>query len=144
MFAQDIASFVGKPFKRGGNSLDEGFDCMGLLWTAYEVLGKSIPHYWKEGGVDDTNYVEHYMRWSREEKEAILLKYADTFGEGIPVNTVIAGDFVIMKVEYSETDIDTYPGMYVGNGMVMASFVNRGVTVFPLCDTNYIIKARRV
>jgi cell wall-associated NlpC family hydrolase len=145
MFAEKLAPFIGKPFKHGGKSLEDGgFDCLGLLKAIYDVLEKPFPNYWEEEGVTEDNYVEYYLKLSREEKEEKLLKFAETFGEEIPIHSVLTRDFVIMKVEYSENECETYPGIYVGNGMVISSFLNNGVTVFPVCETNYIIKVRRL
>ncbi len=36
-------SQIGKPYKWGGSSPEEGFDCSGLVWWAYRVHGVKLP-----------------------------------------------------------------------------------------------------
>jgi cell wall-associated NlpC family hydrolase len=36
-------SVMGEPYRWGGTSTDEGFDCSGLIWYAYDAFGVSVP-----------------------------------------------------------------------------------------------------
>ncbi|NIQ59737.1 MAG: hypothetical protein GWN71_42310, partial [Gammaproteobacteria bacterium] len=34
---------MGEPYRWGGTSSDEGFDCSGLVWYAYHAHGVNVP-----------------------------------------------------------------------------------------------------
>jgi cell wall-associated NlpC family hydrolase len=55
-------SFIGIPYKWGGESADEGFDCSGLTMTVYQLNGLDLPRtsrqQWKAGTPVDVGMLE--------------------------------------------------------------------------------------
>ena len=80
-------SLIGKPYKWGGDSPSEGFDCSGLVWWVYRRHGIDVPRVsWKQNRV------------------------------GVPVvrSRIQAGDIVIFKIPGQGKTLHT--GVYSGNG----------------------------
>ncbi|ACS81283.1 NLP/P60 protein [Maridesulfovibrio salexigens DSM 2638] len=78
---------VGKPYKWGGSSPREGFDCSGLVWWVYHRHGISVP------------------RVSWQQKGA---------GRAVSRNEIQAGDIVLFKIPGQSKSLHT--GIYSGNG----------------------------
>ncbi|WP_319778271.1 C40 family peptidase [Maridesulfovibrio sp.] len=78
---------IGKPYKWGGVSPDEGFDCSGLVWWVYRRHGIEVP------------------RVSWQQKNA---------GKYVRRSDMQAGDIVLFKIPGQSKSLHT--GIYTGNG----------------------------
>lgn len=95
---------MGEPYRWGGNSSDDGFDCSGLVWYAYASHGFDIP------------------RMSRDQARA-----------GSPVPPEAArlrkGDILLFSDAPGRV---THVGLYVGDARFIHSTTSGGVTVSSL------------
>ncbi|WP_320174342.1 C40 family peptidase [Maridesulfovibrio sp.] len=111
---------VGKPYKWGGSSPNEGFDCSGLVWWVYQRHGISVP------------------RVSWQQKGA---------GRAVHKSEIQAGDIVLFKIPGQAKSLHT--GIYSGNGYSFIHSPKSGHTVREeSMEKNYwrkyFIGARRV
>ncbi len=92
---------MGEPYRWGGTSTDEGFDCSGLVWYAYTTNGVSIP------------------RVSRDQARA---------GQPIArdVSILEPGDILLFANDGTRV---THVGMYVGKGRFIHATSSGGVRV---------------
>jgi len=98
---QTALGAMGEPYRWGGTSTDQGFDCSGLVWYAYTTHGVSVP------------------RVSRDQARA---------GHGVPVNitTLEPGDILLFA---NGGDDVTHVGLYVGNARFIHATNSGGVRV---------------
>jgi cell wall-associated NlpC family hydrolase len=107
MLAYDIVDtaigVMGEPYKWGGTSTDEGFDCSGLVYYAYAAHGVTVP------------------RVSREQAGA---------GRSVPrdVAKLLPGDILVFASNGSVNHV----GLYVGNGRFIHATSSGGVKVSEL------------
>jgi cell wall-associated NlpC family hydrolase len=94
-------SAMGEPYRWGGTSADEGFDCSGLVWYAYTSQGVGLP------------------RTSRDQARA-----------GRPVEPDVAalasGDILLFA---ERGDAVSHVGLYIGNGRFIHSTNSGGVRI---------------
>lgn len=136
-FADFAGQFTNKKFKQGGIG-QNGYDCMGLVYDFLKKKGDSPPSYFE--GLTLENYFT-FFDTNRLAAIKKMFEYFDSFAERIDVNEKIAGDIVIVKGE-GETDV--FPGIYVGNGNILASYIDCGVKVLTCKGTFKVIRAWRV
>lgn len=135
-FADVSSRYIDKPFVPGGRGPD-GYDCIGFCYAFLQAMGKKVIDGY--GDVDIDNY-HHLYRRDVEEAERVMFLAFDQIGAEVRVGAKLAGDLVIVKNELGRF----YPGIYAGNGHVMASFVGAGVRVVATGKQVEIVKARRV
>jgi cell wall-associated NlpC family hydrolase len=80
-------SFIGLPYRWGGTSVENGFDCSGLTMTAYRLNGYQLP------------------RTSRDQYAA---------GSPIPISAMQPADLVFFRT--SSRRRVSHVGMYIGDG----------------------------
>lgn len=92
---------MGEPYRWGGTSSDEGFDCSGLIWYAYTSHGVSVP------------------RVSRDQARA---------GRGVATDIaeLRPGDILLFA---KGGDAVTHVGLYVGNSRFIHATTSGGVRV---------------
>jgi hypothetical protein len=99
--AETALAAMGEPYRWGGTSTEEGFDCSGLVWYAYDTHGVSVP------------------RTSR-----------DQAGAGSPLaanaSALEPGDILLFAESGSRV---THVGLYVGNARFIHSTNSGGVKV---------------
>jgi len=139
-FADICDEFIGKPWSRTGYGPDS-YSCVGLCYAFLKRTGKSMDEQlWNGSEIKVENYQDFRDAKPKETVE-ILMRIFSQIGEEISVNNKIAGDFIIWTME----DGRFHPGIYVGNGMFMASYVNSCVKVFSLKkDKISVVKVRRL
>ncbi|TIH17076.1 peptidoglycan endopeptidase [Marinifilum sp. JC120] len=91
---------VGKPYKWGGASPNEGFDCSGLVWWVFQRHGIRVP------------------RVSWQQKNA---------GRAIRRSDIQAGDIVLFRIPGQGKSLHT--GIYSGNGYSFIHSPKSGHTV---------------
>ena len=67
-----------------------------------------------------------------------MWNYIDTFTDSIPMSKMKFGDIVIIRIENKYL----YPSIYVGNGKIALSELDKGVTVCSL-DMFELVDVRR-
>jgi hypothetical protein len=99
--AETALAAMGEPYRWGGTSTDEGFDCSGLVWYAYDTHGVSVP------------------RISRDQART---------GSPLPANAsaLEPGDILLFAESGSRV---THVGLYVGNARFIHSTNSGGVKV---------------
>ncbi len=92
---------MGEPYKWGGTSTEDGFDCSGLVWYAYRMHGVTVP------------------RVSRDQARA---------GQGIPrrIEDLESGDILLFANGGSTV---THVGLYVGDARFIHATTSGGVRV---------------
>jgi hypothetical protein len=97
-------SAMGEPYRWGGTSTDEGFDCSGLIWYAYRNHGVSVP------------------RVSRDQARA---------GRHVPrdLTTLEPGDILLFAERGSTV---SHVGLYIGDARFIHSTTSGGVRVSSL------------
>ncbi|NIR44379.1 MAG: C40 family peptidase [Gemmatimonadetes bacterium] len=102
---------MGEPYRWGGTSTDEGFDCSGLIWYAYRAHGVDVP------------------RVSRDQARA---------GRPVPrsIDALVPGDVLLFADGGTAV---THVGLYIGNSRFIHATASGGVRVSSLSadDTVY-------
>lgn len=95
---------MGEPYRWGGTSSDEGFDCSGLIWYAYRAHGVDVP------------------RVSRDQARA---------GRPVPrsLDSLVPGDVLLFADGGSTV---THVGLYIGNFRFIHATTSGGVRVSSL------------
>lgn len=139
-FADITAKFVGKPYSEYGKGPDS-YGCLGLCYAFLKELGKTIDEsVWKYQDLTIDNFI---VPWRENPKklERILIEASNRLGAEVSVHEKLAGDFVIAQSRAG----GYFPGIYVGNNHVMASYADMGVRVFQIDNEGItIVKVRRL
>lgn len=92
---------MGEPYKWGGTSTDEGFDCSGLVWYAYTSHGVTVP------------------RVSRDQALA---------GRAVPrrIEALQAGDILTFS---NRPGVVTHVGLYIGDARFIHATTSGGVRI---------------
>ncbi|HSG81935.1 MAG TPA: C40 family peptidase [Gemmatimonadota bacterium] len=101
-------SVMGEPYRWGGTSTDEGFDCSGLIWYAYDAYGVSVP------------------RVSRQQAQA---------GRPVPrqVSALEPGDILLFA---NGGEGVSHVGLFIGNRRFIHATTSGGVKVSELETTD--------
>jgi len=140
-FADFAGQFANKPFAIGGYGENAaGYDCMGLVYSFITKQGKNMPN--RFGNFTLDNYAEIFKD---NKLSAIreMYKYFDSFAAKIEIYEKLAGDIVVVK-EKENDENSIYPAICVGNGNIMASYVNCGVKVLTCKEPMKILRVWRV
>ncbi len=125
--------FFGAPYKFDGHSKEEGFDCLSLVNSYYKELGKVFPD------ISDLYPLYDGDPEVREEGFKQVWERVFKATEEIPVGNIQVGDLVIFEAE----GFGNYPVIYLGNGLVGGSFLDRGVMVRKYEDLD-VLQIRRL
>jgi cell wall-associated NlpC family hydrolase len=121
--------FFGAPYKLGGQSKEEGFDCVSFVERYSRELGSEIP-----------DFSDLYSMFDDKPGEAFKVMWKRLFkaSEKIPPGRITPGDIAVVKI-----DGDSYPSIYMGNNLIALSDLDEGVTVCNLDDFE-LIDVRRL
>jgi cell wall-associated NlpC family hydrolase len=137
-FADVTAKFVGKPYSEYGKGPDS-YGCLGLVYAFQKELGKPINETdWCYDGLSTDNFMQAWRK-DPAKLEQIMISAFEHIGVEISVHEKLAGDMVIIQ---SVTGGTFFPGIYVGNNHIMASYADLGVRVFHV--ENKILRIVRV
>ena len=127
--------FFGASYKLCGQSKNEGFDCFSFIYCFYKRCGIDMPD-----GIDGINATDYKDLWENNEItiQNAMWNYIDTFTDSIPMSKMKFGDIVIIRIENKYL----YPSIYVGNGKIALSELDKGVTVCSL-DMFELVDVRR-
>lgn len=129
--AEISKEIVGAPYKLGGKSKEEGFDCLSMIFFFVDKWGISIPESFE--GVTRDNYVEFWNKDQHEAREK-LVKFLAYLGKKIKPDRVRSGDFVLCTARDQ-----TLTGIYLGQGKILCIFDDAGVKII----TTNIVKISR-
>lgn len=139
-FADLTAQFVGKPFRAGGQGPD-GYDCLGFVYAFLREQGKADHLKIEFGRWNLDNYHDYYRCDRIAAESQTLFEVYEANGVEIHVGMQIAGDPVIVRTAAGHF----FPGIYAGNGHVLASFVDAGVRTVTIDNKIlFIVKVRRL
>lgn len=119
------SKYVGAPFKIGGRSRDDGFDCFSLAFTLARDLGKDPPAIL--GDLNLENYADLYARDPDAAVDA-LVKYAETYLEEVPPARAFVGDLLILRRGGGRR----FAALHAGNDFIISAFENVGVSIAKL------------
>ena len=95
---------------------------------------------WQYKGLTINNFMEAWQE-NPDKLEQIMIEAFDRVGIGVPVGEKLAGDLVIIRSRNG----GRFPGIYVGNSHVMASYADLGVRVYQIDNEGIVvIKVRRL
>ena len=139
-FAGITAKFVGKPYSEYGKG-PNSYGCLGLCYVFLKELGKPIDeNICQYKGLTIDNFMDAWKE-NPAKLEQIMIEAFDRIGIGVPVSEKLAGDLVIIRSRSG----GYFPGIYVGNSHIMASYVDLGVRVFQIDNEGIVvIKVRRL
>lgn len=124
-FAEITSKYVGAPFRIGGQSRAEGFDCWTVCFCIARDLGKDPPEVMGELTLD--NYSALY---ESDEQAAIdaMIQYCEKNLTEIPPTQAFVGDLMIMK----DNKGSRFAALHAGNDFIISSFENLGVSIAKL------------
>jgi cell wall-associated NlpC family hydrolase len=118
--AEIVGDYIGAPYKLGGSSYDEGFDCLRLvLKFGEDNIGVKIPDSY--GGVTLDTYPE---LWEKDPVKAkiLMLGLFEEIAEKIPPYKAFVTDILLLRDQEGDN-----VGIHVGQGLVLSVFTNIGV-----------------
>ena len=123
--AQISSKYVGAPYRMGGWSRQNGFDCFSLLYIiAVNDYKMTLPKTF--GGYTLDNYKDFWENCPRGTTRA-LIKYIRSVTDPVKKNYGLAGDVLILRGDHN-----IFLGMRSGTSMILSSFEDAGVTISPL------------
>ena len=120
--------YVGVPYKVGGNSVEEGFDCIRLCLAVGRDLGHVLPESPRIGEYDLSNYTALFapgMPFEIQKKS--MVGFFEAYFDEIEFGQAFVGDIALLEAREMIT-----AGTIVGNGNVMVTLIDRGVTIIAL------------
>lgn len=138
-FAEVMAEFIGKPFKKGGQDHDGAYDCITFVYYALSRLGKKPPH--TVMGRNVFRPEEWVALWDEDRAAAneLMKGCFEQIGEPIDPAYRVAGDLLLLRAPTG----DRCMAIYGGNELIISSFVGRGVQVYSLDHLNVQIEGAR-
>ncbi len=117
--AEVVGDFIGAPYKLGGRSRHEGFDCLSLVLAMGEKLGFDVPD-----SFDGFDYDSYPELWLSDESKAkrIMIRLVSELGSKIEPHLAFAPDILVLGLEE-----DVLVGVHVGKDLFISAFVNAGV-----------------
>ena len=128
------SEFIDAPYKLGGMSKEEGYDCVSMIYCLLFRLGMNIDIHWGKK-VNITNYWYGYKLW-------LLPKLLRNMGEIVSIDHRKAGDILLCYFR----NANQWGGViYLGNeicGIVNGEIGKVGTCPFRLISP-WIVEARR-
>jgi cell wall-associated NlpC family hydrolase len=120
--AEITSKYVGAPFKIGGQSRADGFDCFTLVFCLARDLGKRVPD--EFDGLTLDNYPALY---ATSEDAAIekMIEFAEANCREVPISSAFVGDLLIMR----DHSGGRFAALHAGNDFIISSFTNLGVSI---------------
>lgn len=121
-----IGKYNGAPYKLGGSSREEGYDCFSLALALAEDFGVSIPKVFK--GQTMETYSELWLKDRDKAKQVMFGLFAE-LGKSIPISRVFVGDVMIIEDKVGEN-----VGTHAGKDLLLSAFTDIGVQLVSIGD----------
>lgn len=126
--------YIDAPFRLGGMTKEEGYDCVSMIYTMLCRLGADIRPYWGQT-LDITNYWQPYRPW-------LIPGWIRSLGESVPVSFRRPGDILLCYFR----NVGHWGGViYLGNeicGIVNGEINRVGCCPFKMIKP-WVIEVRR-
>jgi hypothetical protein len=136
--AKVVARMIEAPYRLGGASPEEGFDCLGYLRYFYASLGYVVPA--ESDGISATDYLAAYETDPDRCKRA-LWRALLRFGDRVDTNFRQLADLLVFHTEKPAAENQEpetrnqepalTSGVWLGRGNVLSCDARIGVAVFP-------------
>jgi len=120
-FADIARKYVGCPYRLGGWSREEGYDCVSLIVSVLRDYGIDAPLAFED--LDKQNYADLWKQ-NKEQAKSILIRYLLRLGKDVNPCFAFTGDILFI----SSSGIIT-AGLHGGNDLVLSAFTDRGVAL---------------
>jgi len=128
--ARITAKYVGAPYKLGGKSKTEGFDCLSLIVALARDFKKEMVQDFKGIKMDqdlkrmiETDYVEVWIS-DRDKVKQLMFDFVSSLGDPIPPSKAFVGDLLILE---SKRLKEITIGIHAGGDLILSAFTNAGV-----------------
>jgi cell wall-associated NlpC family hydrolase len=129
-FAVVTADIAGKPYKLGGCSPSDGYDCFQIIIKYLASRGISLPSDFGKEGVTLENYPAEYSK----DPERVMQLAVECFSEimqSININAAFVGDLIVYRVK-DESGVCF--GIDAGNGNMLIANSEYGTILLPKRD----------
>lgn len=116
-----ISKYIDVPYKLGGKDLS-GMDCLMMINSIGRELGMNIPDEFR--GINEDSYSEFWTS-SPDQAKYIFLSYVRSLGEVVEPYHLFPPDIVLFK----DGNGVLGAGIYVGNGLILSSFVGDKISL---------------
>jgi len=121
-----VSDIIEVPYKLGGFTPEEGFDCFSFLYYFYDKLGFNIPPLDDLGyGINRDNYVELYEA-NPKRMLRIMFRVICKLTTSGKLNYLEVPDTLIYKSNGGDSS-----GIYIGQSNILVLDVNLGICVIP-------------
>ena len=118
--------FRGAPYKLGGWSRKEGFDCLSLIMCAAEHVGVNPPTAFRS--ITKESYPQLWIE-DQTKAEAIFSELLGQLGDEIPPERASAGDILELRAKASGEKVF---GIHAGQTLVLTALEDKGVELVNL------------
>jgi cell wall-associated NlpC family hydrolase len=125
--AKVAAKFVGAPYRLGGRSRNEGYDCLSLVLGLAEEWGIRIPEGFE--GIEAGTYPA-YWESDPESAKAMLIRFAASLGGEVLPHHAFAGDLLVLRPRLQPEIVIL--GLHAGGDLVLSAFTDLGVALLSL------------
>lgn len=122
------SNLVGAPYKLGGQTVDEGLDCLSVVDYVANFWDQPLPDEFE--GMTRENYKACYEADPVGAKKTFL-RLVKTLGhEILPTSGAFAGDLLVIQVKGKPETIGV--GIHAGNNLCLSAFELHGVALVDL------------
>ena len=114
-----MRKYTDAPYKLGGSSVEEGYDCFSLVLALGEEFGVTIPDTFK--GQTRETYGKMWLKDPDKAKQVMLELFGELCEE-LRIGQAFVGDIFIL-----ENDEGMNVGIHAGNSLVITAFTDIGV-----------------
>lgn len=127
-------NFIGAPYKLGGESRQEGYDCLSMIRCFYSYYGLTLGYPFIDGKeLTKEGYMVYFSTHAEDGSwKAPYLRYLLSLGKKVDKNYIRTGDLLILN-----NDDLIVPAIVIGNACAMV-MLNIGITAVPLRNLRII------
>ncbi len=128
--------YLGSKFKKGGQTPQEGFDCLSLAAHIQKDMGRFDPWALEVDGFTLKNYLELYETLTIEQTNEWIMKIIHKYFDPISEGNAFVGDIAI----FNDSQRISF-GTVLGNAQILIINSEQGVTPYPMkaLKLNYTI-----
>lgn len=118
---------VGKPYCLSSPEL--GFDCFSLVVEYMRKSGVQVPETYK--GRSTIDYGAFFSK-DPEKAKTMMVEFVAELLEEVPSAFAFAGDILLARTKGSKNYTQSFLAIHGGNGHMMVSAIEQGVTLLPI------------